>query len=63
VSHALRLLYQQLPLTDRPQIEPLTEQEVAEETVAFTWMLQLPDGCGPNENPPTPENVSGNASA
>lgn len=38
---------QQLPLTVRPQIDPLTLQEVADETVAFTLMLQLPEGFGP----------------
>jgi hypothetical protein len=54
---------QQLPLTDLPQIDPLTVHEVAELAVAFTLMLQLPDGFGPNEIPPTPENVSGKASA
>jgi hypothetical protein len=31
--------------------------------VAFTLMLQLPDGFGPYEIPPIPENVIGNANA
>ena len=52
-----------MPLIDRPQIDPLTLHAVADVTVAFTSMLQLPVGLGPNEMPPVPEKVSGKASA
>lgn len=54
---------QQLPLIDCPQMLPLTLHVVAEVAVAFTLMLQLPDGFGANEMPPFPEKVSGKASA
>jgi hypothetical protein len=51
-----------LPLTDLPQILPLTLHEFIDVAVAFTLMLQLPVGLGPYEIPPIPENVIGNAS-
>jgi hypothetical protein len=41
---------------------PLTLHELIDVAVAFTSMLQLPDGLGPYEMPPVPENEIGNAS-
>jgi len=38
-------------------------QVVRELAVALTLMLQLPDGFGPYEIPPIPENVIGKANA
>jgi hypothetical protein len=42
---------------------PLMLQLARELAVPFTLMLQLPDGLGPYEIPPVPENMIGNASA
>jgi hypothetical protein len=44
-------------------MDPLTLHDVADVAVAFTLMLQVPDGFGPNDMPPVPEKVSGNARA
>lgn len=54
---------QQFPLIDRPQIDPLTLHAVGDAAVAFRLMLQLPAGLGPNEMPPIPEKLIGNAGA